>query len=150
MAKKAEMTPVIERVLISKVSCARKGYLGGPRALSGDVKRVERLARRHEESIALGSAEADVPAHFRKPDATDELALGVPHRHPAVAQVASRVARDPDVALDVTADAVGAALDVVDHAIGEHLAAGQLVVAPDVEDVDVAVAPRVGVAGPPP
>src|SRR5262250_3360936 len=149
MARRGETTRVTERVLMCKIlPCSeRMGQcLGGPRSLGSDVERVERLARRHEETIALGSAEADVRAGFRKPDAPDELALGRPHRHPAVAEVATSVTRDPDIALDVAADAVGTAFDVVDHAIGENLAVGQLVVASDVEHVDVAVAPRVGVA----
>src|SRR5215510_13879933 len=110
MARRAETTRVTERVLMCKIlPCSERigQCLGGPRSLGGDVEGVQRLARRHEETIALGAAEADVRADFRKPDAPDELALGVPHRHPAVAQVSTGITRDPDIALDVAADAVG-------------------------------------------
>src|SRR5262249_46898488 len=62
------------------------------RALSVDVHRVERLARRHEQAIAFRSAEADVGAHFRQADAAEQLAVGRPHGDAAVADAAAGVA----------------------------------------------------------
>src|SRR5205085_5601760 len=109
--------------------------------------RVERLASRHEQPIALGSAEADVAADLREPDAPDQLAGGIPDRHPAIADGATGVARAPEVALDIGAHAVGPALHAVDHEVAEELAARELVVAADVEHVHVALAARAGVSG---
>src|SRR5439155_1151201 len=56
-------------------------------ALRGGVDRVERLARRHEQTVPLGTAEADVAADLRQPDATDELGLRRPYGHAAVAHL---------------------------------------------------------------
>src|SRR5215813_10727435 len=66
--------------------------LAGRGALGADVERVQRLAGRHEQAVPLWPAEAHVAADLGQPDATDELALGVPHRDPAVAHVAAGVA----------------------------------------------------------
>src|SRR4029077_4146440 len=93
-------------------------------SLRGDVEGVERLAPAHEEAVALRTAEADVGADLREPDAADELALRRPHGHAAISEPAPAgvaVAGDPHVALDVTARAVRATLDAVDHEIAEHL-----------------------------
>src|SRR5262245_59263168 len=92
------------------------------RALGSGVERVEGLAGGHEETIALGPAEADVAADLGDADAADELALRRPHRHAAVSHVASRVARAPQVAVHVGAHPVGAALDAVHHEVAEELA----------------------------
>src|SRR5207244_12345231 len=100
------------------------------RALRGAVDGVQRLAGGHEQPVALGPAEADVAARLRQPDPPDELALRVPHRHPAVAERAPAVARDPEVAVDVGAHAVRPALDAVDHEVGEELLIRQLVSLP--------------------
>src|SRR5207253_6927802 len=75
------------------------------------------------------------------------LAFGRPYRHAAVADRAPGIARYPQVTVDVAARAVGAALDAVDHAVGEQLLVRQLVVGADIEDMDVALAARTGVAG---
>src|SRR5689334_7953558 len=120
----------------------------GSGALGRGVERVERLAARHEQPVALGPAEADVAAHLGQPDAPDELALGRPDRHAAVANRPPGVAGGPDVAVHVAPDAVGSALDAIDHEVAEHLAVGRLVVGADVEDVHVALAARAGIAGP--
>src|SRR5262249_61456638 len=45
-------------------------------ALRADVERVKRLARRHEQTVALEPAEADVGAALGELDAADELAGG--------------------------------------------------------------------------
>src|SRR5713226_8090264 len=66
--------------------------LTGRGALRRDVERVQRLAGGHEQPVALRTAETDVTADLGQADAADELALGVPHRHPAVADGASGVA----------------------------------------------------------
>src|SRR3954454_13953182 len=118
-------TPVLA---ILRAGSARSG------ALRGRVHRIERLARRHEQAIALGAAEADVAAHFGQPDAAEELALRRPRRHAAVADGAAGIAGGPDVAVDVAAHAVRPALHTVDHALAEPLLVRQLVVAADVED----------------
>src|SRR5262245_46139218 len=119
---------------------------GGP--LRGGVQRVERLAGGHEEPVALGTAEAHVAADLRQTDAPDELALRRPDRHAAVTDVAAGVARAPDVAVDVAARAVRSTLHAIDHEVAEELSVRQLVVAPDVEHVHLALAARPGVAGP--
>src|SRR5690242_4626482 len=47
------------------------------RALGVDVKRIERLARRHEQAIAHRSSEAEIGAALGELDAADQLALRV-------------------------------------------------------------------------
>src|SRR6266511_6344365 len=72
--------------------------LTGGRPLRVDVDRVQRLARHHEEAVALGAAEAEVAAGLGQPDAADELAFGRPDRHAAIAAptpAGIAVARDP-------------------------------------------------------
>ncbi len=64
-----------------------------------DVDRVERLARGHEEAVALRAAEADVAAHLRQADAPDQLAVGIPDRDAVVADRPAGVARAPEVAV---------------------------------------------------
>src|SRR5437899_6312886 len=113
------------------------------RPLRVDVERIQRLARGHEEAVTLGTSEAEVAADLGQPDAADELAFRRPDGHAAVAErTAARraVARHPDVAVDVAASSVGAALDAVDHEVAEQLLIGQLVVGADVEHVHVALA----------
>jgi hypothetical protein len=46
--------------------------------LRGEIDRVERLARGHEQPVALWAAEADVAADLRQTDAADQLALRRP------------------------------------------------------------------------
>src|SRR5690606_11228594 len=117
---------------------ARRGALG--RGVHG----VQRLARYHEQPVALGAAEGDVAAHFGQPDAADQLAVRVPHRDPVVADGAAGVAGAPEVAINVGTEAVRTALDAVDHAVGEHPLVRELVVRSDVEDMNVALAGRSG------
>src|SRR5262245_19125818 len=88
-----------------------------PRALCCRVHRIERLARSHEQAVALGAAEADVAADFGQANAADQLAFRSPHGNPAVADGAAGIAGGPDIAVDVAAQAVGSALHTVDHAI---------------------------------
>src|ERR1043165_8386909 len=96
------------------------------RALRADVKRVERLAGRHEQPVALRAAEANVTADLRQPDTADQLALRGPHGDTAVADVAAGVRGAPHVAVHVAAHTVRPALDTVDHEIAEELAVGGL------------------------
>ena len=73
-----------------------------------DVDRVQRLAAGHEETVALGAAEADVRADLRKTDLTDPVAVRGEDVHPVVA-VTDPAGAGPDVAVLVAADAVGEA-----------------------------------------
>src|SRR5438876_12359458 len=84
-------------------------------ALRGGIYRVERLARGHEQPVALGAAEADVAAHLGQADPADELAVRRPYRHAAIADVAAGIARGPDIAVDVAAHAVRSALHAVNR-----------------------------------
>src|SRR4029077_19708358 len=45
------------------------------------VDRIQRLASRHEQAVALGSAEANVADHFGDADAAEQLAFWRPYRH---------------------------------------------------------------------
>src|SRR5262249_23616009 len=109
---------------------------------------VQRLARRHEQPVALRSAETDVGAHFGQTDTAEQLAIRRPYRDAAVADAAAGVAGNPEIALDVAADAVRSALHAVDPGIGEALLVRQLVVGADVERMTVALAAGPGVARP--
>src|SRR4030095_13279938 len=82
-------------------------------ALRVHVERVERLAGRHEEPVALDPAEAEVGAALREQDAADELARGVEDRHAIEALAAAPPA--PEVAVDITAHAVWNAVAGVDE-----------------------------------
>src|SRR4029450_5687269 len=96
-------------------------------------------------AIPLGSAEADIAADFRQPDAPDELSLRRPHGHATVAHAASGIARAPKVAIHVSANTVRPALHVVDHEAAEKLAVRKFVVRSDVEHVHVAITARTGI-----
>src|SRR5713226_7341717 len=120
--------------------------LTGRGALRRGVGRVERLARGHEQAIALGTTEAHVAADLGQPDAPDELALRRPHRHPAVAHAAAGVAGAPQIAIHIGAHAVRPALHAVHHEVAEELAVGELVVRAHVEGVHVALAAGTRVA----
>src|SRR5439155_24936938 len=98
-----------------------------------------------EQAIALGTAEAEIGADLGQPDTADELAFRRPYGHAAVAEcppAGIAVARHPDVAVDVAANAVRAALDAVDHELGEQLLVREAVVGADVEHMHVALAAR--------
>src|SRR5689334_11717918 len=101
----------MRRVATMSTALARRG------ALCRREHRVQRLARRHEQAIALRAAEAHVAADLRQANAADELALRGPYRDAAVADRATRVARAPQVAVDVGAHAVGTALHAIDHEV---------------------------------
>src|SRR6185436_11738590 len=118
------------------------------RALRGSIHSIERLARGHEQAVALGAAKGDVAADLGQPDAADQLAFRRPHRHTAISDGAAGIAGGPDIAIDIAAQAVGSALHAVDHAIAEPLVVRELVVGADIEHKDLALAARTSVARP--
>src|SRR6266702_2657828 len=115
-------------------------------ALGRRIDRIERLARGHEQAVALGAAEADVAAHFGQADAAEQLAFRRPHGDAAIAHGAAGIAGGPDIAIDVAAHAVRSAFDAVDREVGKPLAVRELVVGADVEHEHVALAARTGIA----
>src|SRR5262249_53114252 len=117
------------------------------RALGVDVDRVERLAGRHEQAVALGAAEADGAADLRESGAADQLPRWRSHRYPPGAHVAAGVARGPHVAVDIAAGPVRTTLHPVDHEVAEELHVGELVVGAHVEDVHLALAAGAGITG---
>src|SRR6185369_8483843 len=74
-------------------------------ALRVDVERIDRVARRHEQAVALDAAEADVGAALGQRDEGDRLAGGVEDLH-AVLLVVAHAPAAPQVAVDVEAEAV--------------------------------------------
>src|SRR5215813_15202392 len=76
-------------------------------ALRLDVEGVDRLARRHEQAIALLAAEAKVGTALGQQNAADQCAVRCEHRD-AILAFAARES-GPYVALGVAADAVGEA-----------------------------------------
>src|SRR6266849_1570383 len=103
--------------------CTERWRNGSARscALRGGIHGVERLARGHEQAVALGTAEADVAAHLGQADAAEELAVRRPYRHAAIAHGTAGIARAPDIAVDVAAHAVRTALHAVNHEVAEPL-----------------------------
>src|SRR3982751_718854 len=97
-------------------------------ALRCRVHGVERLARGHEQAVALRATESDVAADLGQADTAEQLAFRRPHGDAAIADGAAGIARAPDIALDVAAHAVRSAFDPVDHEVREPLAVGELVV----------------------
>src|ERR1700676_2991595 len=100
---------------------AMAGRLAGSCALRGGIHGVERLARGHDQAVALGAAEADVAAHFGQADPADELAIRRPYRHTAIAHVAAGITRGPEIAVDIAAHAIRTALHAVNHEVAEAL-----------------------------
>ena len=89
---------------------------------------VNRLARDHEQSIALGAAEGDIGADFGQANAADQFAFWVPHRDAAVTHRASGVAGAPEIAEHIGTKAVWTTLHAIDHAIDEQFLVRELVV----------------------
>src|SRR5262249_58208841 len=90
---------------IADIVCA--GSAAG-HALRVDVKCVERMARGHEQPVAIAPAEADVGAAFRQIDVTDRLAGGIEHPH-AVELGRAHAPAAPQIAVDIDPQAVGRA-----------------------------------------
>src|SRR5208283_4053381 len=61
-------------------------YSAGRGALGLHLQHVQRLARAHEEVVALRPAEGEVGAHLGEADAADEFSVGVVNEHPRVAE----------------------------------------------------------------
>src|SRR4029077_801201 len=85
----------------------------GSGALRRDLEHIERLARGPEEGIALWAAKTQIGAHFRKPNAADQLACGVEHEYPGVAE--RRTGAAPQITGNVGAHPVWPAFDAVDR-----------------------------------
>src|SRR5262249_33500741 len=117
------------------------------RTLRRRVKGIERLARRHEQPIAFRPAKANVAANLRNSNAAEELAVRAPSGDAAIADRTSRIARAPQVAIDVGTHAVGPAFHAVNHEVAEQFAIGELVVAANIELVHLALAARPGITG---
>ena len=66
--------------------------LAGSGTLGSGKHSVQRLARGHEQAVALRPAEAHVAAYFGQPDAADELPLRCPYRYTAVTHAATGIA----------------------------------------------------------
>src|SRR5438132_12339777 len=54
----------------------RGADLSAERALRVDIERVDRLARRHKQPVALHAAETEIGATLRQRDAADHDAVG--------------------------------------------------------------------------
>jgi hypothetical protein len=54
----------------------RPSYSPADRPLGFDIKGVDRLARRHEEAVALEPAKAQIGAALGEEDTADQLAVG--------------------------------------------------------------------------
>src|SRR4029077_8702873 len=76
-------------------------------ALGFDVERIDRLARRHEETGALNAAKTQIGAAFGQHDTADHLATRREDRNPVLGLAARPCA--PEIALGVDSHAVGAA-----------------------------------------
>src|SRR5262249_42646757 len=110
------LPPLGGRAVITAGALAR---LAGTCTLRRYVNRIQGLAGGHEQAIALRPTEANVSADLGEANASDELSLWVPYGHAAVTNVAARIARAPQVSLDVATSTVRSAFDPVDHKVGE-------------------------------
>src|SRR3954464_14213628 len=76
------------------------------RALRLHIHRIERLACRHEQPVALLAAEADIGAGFGQADLTDPDTLRREDLH-RVITTADPAGADPDIAVGIDSQAVG-------------------------------------------
>src|SRR5262245_1522890 len=79
------------------------------RALRIHIKRIERMARSHEQPIALATTEAKIGAALWQRDKADRLAFGIEHLDAVEVGVAHAPAA-PQIAIHVDAEAVRRAL----------------------------------------
>src|SRR5437763_7475385 len=79
------------------------------RALGLDVNGVEGLAGGHEQTVAFFAPKTNVRADFRQQNHPDSTAFRRKYVH-AVVAVTHPARRGPEVAIEVAADAVGAAV----------------------------------------
>ena len=106
-------------------------FSAADRALGVDVDRVERLAGRHEQAVALQPAEAQIGAALGQCDAADHRAVGGENRDPV--QGLAHPPAAPQIAVDIAAEAVGRAVAEIGEVarVGEAGAVGD-----DIEDGD--------------
>src|SRR5436190_860748 len=99
------------------------GFAGSAaqRALGVDVERVQRMACRHEQPVAIAAAEADVGAALGQLDVADRLAVGIEYAH-AVKLGRAHAPAAPQIAVGVDAEAVGRAARA---GVDQHLAVGE-------------------------
>src|SRR5215470_11786046 len=118
----------------------RRERRGGPPPRRGSTARralcvhehgIDRMARRHEQAIALDAAEAQIGGALRQRDEPDRLAVGVEDLHAVLLRVAHAPAA-PEIAVDVAAEAVGGAARLG----GDERAAVHELLAVDVIDAD--------------
>src|SRR5207244_756028 len=105
----------------------------GSSTLSLKLHRVDRLARGHEQEIALRPAEGQVRAILRQSESSEQLRPGVVAKHAGIAERAAGTA--PGAAGRVDANAVRSELHAVDLHVDEHASIGGLA-AVDVESKD--------------
>src|SRR5437667_12450481 len=98
-------SPAFRRAWIPAAS--RRPCSAADGALSLDVERIDRLARRHEEAVALDAAETDVGAALGQHDAADHLAVGGEDGNAVLGLAAGPGA--PQIALGVDPHAIAAA-----------------------------------------
>src|SRR5215831_13534007 len=79
------------------------------RALRIDVERIERVARRHEQPVALDAAEAEIGGPLGQRDEADGFAARVENFH-SVQLRAAHTPAAPQIAVDVAAETVGRAV----------------------------------------
>src|ERR1700737_439656 len=113
-----------------------------------DIDRVQRLARRHEQAVALLAAEAHIGADLRQPDLADPYAIRRENLHTVVA-LADPARADPDVAVDVDPHSVRESRLAVERHVNQHSRIGKLGAAKVVLPDDVFGLGERGVAGTP-
>src|SRR3984893_6711147 len=93
----------------AKVASQAVPHSPSRRALRIDVERIERVARGHEQPVALHTAEAEIGAALGQRDEADGFAGRVENLHPVQLRAAHAPAA-PQIAVDVAAQAVGRAV----------------------------------------
>src|SRR5205823_3209412 len=111
--------------------------LSAQHALRLDIEGIDRLARRHEQPVALPAAKTDIGAALGQQDAPDQGAVRCEHCDPVLALAAGEAA--PDIAVGVDPDAVGIARYGVEEEAAVHRAGA---VIDDVIDMHGLVAAR--------
>src|ERR1700733_12953677 len=115
-------------------SCFRRndGGLSPQRTLRVHIERVDRLARRPEQAVALQSTQADIGAAFGQRDTAERLAVGRKD-HDAVEFGIAHAPAAPEITIDVATHAVGRAGAGVDQdaLVGVLVAGGRNVVGED-------------------
>src|ERR1700729_2944359 len=96
------------------------------RALRFDIDRIQRLARGHEQAIALLAAEAEIGAGLRQADLTDPLAVRRKDLDTVIA-VADPSGTHPDIAFGVDAQAVREAGFAVERHVDQRARVRKLV-----------------------